>query len=70
MDVSDLESTSDSDDEMKMLRKGRKARRSGRIADADFSYAEDVSAAGYHRQDSFKIEKFLLIYGLVLFFFF
>lgn len=63
MDISDLESSSDSEDEMKLLRKGRKTRRSGRGNDDDFTYSEGISSEGYTRSDCFKVEKHLLIYG-------
>ena len=65
MDISDLESTSDSDDEMKLLKKkrGGKPRRSGRGIDADFSLNDNISSAGYSRSDCFKVEKYLLVFG-------
>ena len=65
MEISDLDSTSDSDDEIKLLRKGRKLRRSGRGKDDDFGYNEDMSTEGYSRSDCFKVEKHLLVYGYV-----
>ncbi|XP_070187859.1 chromodomain-helicase-DNA-binding protein 8-like isoform X4 [Littorina saxatilis] len=63
VDISDLESSSDSDDEMKALRRGRKLRKGGRGNDDDFMYNEGVSSEGYTRSDCFKVEKHLLIYG-------
>jgi chromodomain-helicase-DNA-binding protein 7 len=63
LDMSDLESSSDTDDELKLLRKGRKTRRSGRGQDMDFTPAEDISSAGYTRNDCFKVEKSLLVFG-------
>ena len=62
-EISDLDSSTDSEDEMKLLKKGRKLRRSTREFDTDFSYIEGVSSVSYVRSDCFKVEKYLLVFG-------
>lgn len=63
VDMSDLESSSDSDSEMRFsCRKGRKSRR-GRGNDDDYTYNDGISSEGYTRSDCFKVEKHLLVYG-------
>lgn len=60
--MSDLDSSTDSDEERHSLRRGRKTRR-GRGNDEDYTYNDDISTDGYSRSDCFKVEKHLLIYG-------
>ena len=63
VDLSDLESSSDTDDESKFGRKGRRSKRSRANDDGDFAYNEEMSSEGYTRTDCFKVEKHLLVYG-------
>ncbi|XP_050399765.1 chromodomain-helicase-DNA-binding protein 9 isoform X2 [Patella vulgata] len=60
VDMSELESSSDSDDENKSSK--RKSKR-GRKKDDDEDFNEDYTGDGYCRSECFKVEKMLLIYG-------
>ncbi|XP_071091615.1 chromodomain-helicase-DNA-binding protein 8-like isoform X2 [Haliotis cracherodii] len=67
MEISDLESSSDSggEEEVSGLRSGRKGKRGRRRNrnDDDFDPLDDQAGDGFHRSECFKVEKNLLVYG-------
>ena len=64
MEISDLESSSGTEDENGVkVPKTRKSRNRGKNADDDTDYANDIPGEKYDRCECFKVEKLLLVYG-------
>ena len=65
MEMSDIESSSSSDDEggTRVGRKSRRKKRSKNDEDVDYAGEELVRGENYWRSECFKVEKNLLVYG-------
>ena len=64
MEISDLESSSGTEDENgQKVPKNRKQRGRGKNAEEDADYANDIPGEKYDRCECFKVEKLLLVYG-------
>lgn len=68
MEISDLESSSGSEDEKGNSKKMRKTRSQRRNQDEDLDYANEIPGDKYDRSECFKVEKLLLVYGYIIHF--
>ena len=67
MEISDLESSSSSETEkeggMSSNKQGKKSKKNKRNKDEDGDYGNDIPGEKYDRNECFKVEKLLLVYG-------
>ena len=66
MEISDLESSSGSDTEKdgsSSNKLGKKMKKNKRNKDEDGDYGNDIPGEKYDRNECFKVEKLLLVYG-------